>query len=80
MAQRAGAKRYTTESIRINEVQQGFELAIPSGDDQPPRRFVVDDITFTHNKAAGERPRFILPPPGLLRIGQLRSTPGSMIR
>jgi hypothetical protein len=48
--------RYQTTTIRIDQVQQGFWLAIPSGGDQPPRRLVVDDIKVTHNKAAGEQP------------------------
>lgn len=52
--------KYQTTTIRIDQVQQGFELAIPSGDDLPPRRFVVDDITFIHNRAAGEQPEWIL--------------------
>jgi hypothetical protein len=51
---------YQTTPIRIDQVQQGFELAIPSGDDLPPRRFVVDEIAFTHNRAAGEQPEVIL--------------------
>jgi hypothetical protein len=54
------AKRYKTTNIRITEVERGFELAIPSEGDSPPRRFVVDDIGVTHQKAAGEAPKLTL--------------------
>jgi hypothetical protein len=46
---------YITETIRIDQLQPGFELAIPTGDDEVGR-FVVEVIK--HNP--GEEPRWTL--------------------
>ena len=54
------AKRYLTAKIRLDEVEHGFELAIPSEGGLPPRRFVVDDIAITHKHAAGEESKLTL--------------------
>jgi hypothetical protein len=51
---------YKTESIPVNHVEQGFELAIQTDTDPnaPLTPFRVDDIT--HNKAAGQQSKFTL--------------------
>jgi hypothetical protein len=55
------AKHYATTESRIDEVQIGFELLLPSGmDGVPPTNFVIDGIKLIHNKGAGEPPKIRL--------------------
>jgi hypothetical protein len=52
---------YQTIPIRIpDQLQQGISLAIQPATNSPPERFVVDNIEITHNRAAGEQPRYTL--------------------
>jgi hypothetical protein len=49
-----GKHNATTES-RIDEVEIGFELLLPSSiDGVPPATFVIDGIKLIHGKGAGE--------------------------
>ena len=55
------AKHYATTESRIDEVEIGFELLLPSGiDGVPPMTFVIDRIKLIHNKGAGEPPKIRL--------------------
>jgi hypothetical protein len=49
------AKHYATTVIRVEELEIGFELLLPSGmDGVPPASFIVDGIKVLDNKRAGE--------------------------
>jgi hypothetical protein len=55
------AKHYATTAGRIDEVEIGFELLLPSGmEGVPPTKFVVDGVKLIHNEGAGEPPRIRL--------------------
>jgi hypothetical protein len=56
------AKHYATTEIRVDEVEIGFELLLPSGmDGVPPANIiVVDGVKLIHNQGAGEPPRIRL--------------------
>ena len=55
------AKHYATTDIRVDEVEVGFEMLLPSGiDGVPPANFVVDGIKLIHNHGAGEPPKIRL--------------------
>lgn len=55
------ANHYATTESRIDELEIGFELLLPSGmDGVPPMNFVIDGIKLIHNKGAGEPPKIRL--------------------
>jgi hypothetical protein len=55
------AKHYATTEIRIDKVEIGFEVLLPSDiDGVPPTKFVIDGIKLIHNKGAGEPPKIRL--------------------
>jgi hypothetical protein len=55
------AKHYAITESRIDDVEIGFELLLPSGiDGVPPTIFVIDGIKLIHNKGAGEPPKIRL--------------------
>ena len=55
------AKHYATTESRIDEVEIGFELLLPSGmDGVPPMNFVIDGIKLIDNSDAGEPPKIRL--------------------
>ena len=56
------AKHYATTEIRVDEVEIGFELLLPSGMDGVPSAniIVVDGVKLIHNQGAGEPPRIRL--------------------
>ena len=52
------AKHYATTEIRVEEVEIGFELLVPSGiDGVPPTNFIVDGVKLVHGQDAGEPPK-----------------------
>ena len=55
------AKHYATTEIRVEEVEIGFELLLPSGmDGVPPANFIVDGVKLIHDQGAGEPPKIRL--------------------
>jgi hypothetical protein len=64
------AKHYATTEIRIDKVEIGFELLLPSGmptkrgrhaqDGEPPTKFVIDGIKLINNQGDGEPPKIRL--------------------
>jgi hypothetical protein len=49
------AKHYATTEIRIDKVEIGFEVLLPSGiDGVPPTRFLIDRIKLINNQGASE--------------------------
>ena len=55
------AKHYATTEIRVDELEIGFEVILPSGmDGVPPAHFVVDAVKLIHNQGAGEPPKIRL--------------------
>jgi hypothetical protein len=55
------ARHYATTEIRVDELEIGFEVLLPSGmDGVPPTNFVVDGIKLIHNQGAGEAPKIRL--------------------
>ena len=55
------AKHYATTEIRVDEVEIGFELLLPSGmDGVPPANVIVDGVKLIYNQGAGEPPRIRL--------------------
>jgi hypothetical protein len=55
------AKHYATTESRIEELEIGFELLLPSGmDGVPPAIFVIDGIKLIDNGGVGERPKIRL--------------------
>lgn len=55
------AKHYATTDIRVDEVEIGFEMLLPSGiDGVPPANFVVDGIKLIPSQGAGEPPKIRL--------------------
>jgi hypothetical protein len=55
------AKHYATTEIRIDEVEVGFEVLLPSGiDGVPPANFIVDGVKLIHDQGAGEPARIRL--------------------
>ena len=54
-------KHYATTEIRIDKVEIGFEVLLPSDiDGVPPTKFVIDGIKLIHNEGAGEPPKIRL--------------------
>jgi hypothetical protein len=52
------AKHNATTESRIDEVEIGFELLLPSGiDGVSPTTFVIDGIKLIHDKGAREPPK-----------------------
>jgi hypothetical protein len=55
------AKHYATTEIRVDEVEIGFELLLPSGmEGVPPANFVVDGIKLIRDQAVGGPPKIRL--------------------
>jgi hypothetical protein len=55
------AKHYATAVVRVEDLEIGFELLLPSGiDGVPPANFIVDGIKVIDGKQAGERPKIRL--------------------
>jgi hypothetical protein len=55
------AKHYATTVVRVEELEIGFELLLPSGmDGVPPANFVIDGIKLIDDKRAGQTPKIRL--------------------